>query len=69
MIASGIHMVVSINGGTPKSSISRWDFLPYKPTILGYPQFMETPIYSFFKLSSKAMLDWSAHDSMLGGEI
>ena len=29
-------MVVSINGGTSKSSIFGWDF-PYEPSILGYP--------------------------------
>ena len=32
-----IYMVVSENRGTPKSSISRWDFPWNKPSILGYP--------------------------------
>ena len=39
-------MGVSINGGTPKSSISRWIF-PYKPSILGYPYFRK-PTYQLY---------------------
>ena len=40
-----LHMGVSLNGGTPKSSIWRWIF-HYKSSILGYPLFLETSISS-----------------------
>ena len=49
---SGHHgMEVSWNGGTPKSSMSRWDF-PFYPIInhpfLGHSLFWKTPVYSYF---------------------
>ena len=37
-------MGVSLNGGTPKSSILRW-FSIINPPICGYPAFLETPTF------------------------
>ena len=40
----GAYLGVSWNGGTPKSSISRWDFPWKKQSIWGYPHFRKPPI-------------------------
>ena len=40
-----LHMGVSLNGGTPKSSILVSDF-PL-PLAIGVPPFMETPIWLY----------------------
>ena len=39
-----IHTAVSISGGTPKSSISRWDFHINHPA-MEIPSFMESSIW------------------------
>ena len=47
-------MDVSENNGTPKSSILI-GFFNYKPSILGVPLFLETPIFIYIYISGTQM--------------
>ena len=50
-------MDVSENSDNPKSSISKGFSIIYKPSILGYPLFLETPIYPLFLLQISNIFD------------
>ena len=50
-------MDVSENNGTPKSSILI-GFFNYKPSILGVPLFLETPIFIYIWNSNDPCFDW-----------
>ena len=59
IFSGSCHLEVSWNRDTPKSSMFYWMF-PYKPSILGYPPFMETPIYKWFTTSGpKHFAGWT----------
>ena len=47
-------MLVSINGGTPPPIIHFSGLFPHKPTIFGYPPFMETPMWRVPSFSDTA---------------
>ena len=52
-----IFMEVSINGGTPSSCISDWDF-PLEAVNFGDPQFMETHMYTVYAMHTLCILNY-----------